>query len=352
MRDKPFIIPVFIPHAGCPHKCIYCNQRLITGNSVSYPDTEMVRKSIERFLRFSKKREKENSYIAFYGGTFTALPLEVQEKLLETVQEFVRKGLVEGVRFSTRPDCITEEELDFLANYPVKAIELGAQSMDDRVLRAAARGHSSRDTKKASKLIKYRSYELGIQIMAGLPKETRKSFYKTVQEIIEIKPDFVRIYPTLVILGSSLAKLYKQGKYRPLGLSEAVELVLDAYLAFEKAGIRVIRMGLQAEPWFDKPGIVLAGPYHPAFGELVISAYYNKLVSAILEEATPDQGYLEIRVPPEVFSQVRGHKGVNLKRWATLYSVPRIDIRGSKELKSEIVIRIGEKEWKINCPGL
>ena len=349
MKKKPFVIPVFIPHAGCPHDCIYCNQRTITGETVSFPTKEKVKKTIERFLRFRKKGDARRSFVAFYGGTFTALPLAVQKDLLDVAQEFIETKLLDGIRFSTRPDYIDTNELDFLSNYTIHAIELGAQSMVDDVLRAAARGHTSEDTKIASAMIKDSGYQLGIQIMVGLPRDTEKTFRKTVQEVIKLNADFVRIYPTLVIRDSALARLYTHGKYKALSLDKAVAMTVDAYTQFKKNGIEVIRMGLQPEPWFEKPGTILAGPYHPSFGELVVSAYYDNLICPVIASISVRGDYLEILTPRDIVSQVRGHGGRNIRKWCEIFELSKIEVKGAENLYGEIVLRSGKKEWKINC---
>ncbi len=351
MREKFFIIPVFIPHAGCPHECIYCNQRTITGESVSLPGEENVRNTIERFLNLPVRKSRKKYFVAFYGGTFTALPGEKQLEFLDVAQDYVKRGLIEGIRFSTRPDYISEQELNFLSNFTVDTIELGAQSMDDTVLRASARGHTAEDTRTAANLVKNKGIKLGIQIMVGLPKETRESFLRTVDEVIKLGPDFVRVYPTLVLKDSLLAGLYNQGKYRALNLDEAVDLVLDAYVKFKRANIRVIRMGLQAEPWFEKKGTVLAGPYHPSFGELVISAYYYKIVSGALNSVGTEGEAVDVIVPRRLISQVKGHRGSNIVKWEKHFNLSGINVIARGDAGEEIIIKSGEREWKINCQG-
>ncbi len=349
MREKLFIIPVFIPHAGCHHECIYCNQKAITGQSLPLPSREEIRETIEKYLGFPAKRHKERCFVAFYGGTFTALPMEKQIELLDVAHEFVKKGLIRGVRFSTRPDYISDDELAFLESYRISAIELGAQSMDNRVLRACARGHTAESTRVATELIKHRGISLGIQIMVGLPRDTRESFLKTVDEVIKLEPDFVRIYPTLVLRDSPLAGLYEKGNYTALDMNEAVDLTLRAYVKLRKANIRVARMGLQAEPWFDEKGTIVAGPYHPSFGELVMAAYYDKLISAVLDTCQISKDTLDVVVPAGSVSQVRGHRGSNINRWKKRFNISEIYVRESRDLCGEIILKSGVQEWKISC---
>ena len=352
MKEKVLVIPIFIPHAGCPHDCIYCNQKAITGESVSLPTKEKVEETIKEFLGFSRIGVRKECYVAFYGGTFTALPRITQEQLLGVAQDFVDRGLVKGIRFSTRPDYITSEELDFLEKYNIVAIELGAQSMDDAVLKAAARGHTAETTSVASRLIKDLGLELGIQVMIGLPKETEDSFRRTIREVISLGPGFVRIYPTLVVKDSALAEIYRLGKYKALSLEKAVKLALEAYTEFKRADIRVIRMGLQAEPWFDRGDTVIAGPYHPSFGELVVSAYYDKLITPVLKSIEDISDYIEIRVPVHLVSQVRGHRNTNIRKWTEMFGVTSIEVKGINGLQQEITIRSGKREWKINSQEL
>lgn len=263
------IIPFFIPHAGCPHQCVFCNQASITG-ATKPVDPAAIPAVIAARLRTRKTGTAPE--VAFYGGTFTALPREEQLGYLSTVLPFIRDGSVRTIRISTRPDCVNHDTLRFLRANSVSIVELGVQSMDDTVLRLAGRGHTAADTRAASAALKQSGFQIGMQLMPGLPGDSRTIFMETVAAIKELQPDFVRLYPALVIANTPLAKLFIDGRFKPLSLDEAVSLCAEAYAILDQVGIRVIRMGLQSSEELEQMGTVLAGPYHPAFGQLVTSA--------------------------------------------------------------------------------
>lgn len=262
MRDRA-IIPIFIPNYGCPHRCIFCDQRQTAGVRGPLPSGEEVRAEIRKGLTRVRAGKVQ---VAFYGGTFTALPLERQRDYLEAVRPFIEEGSVHSLRVSTRPDAIDPEVLRVLEEGKVETVELGAQSMDPEVLQRSGRGYGPEAVRKSAELLRERGFELGIQIMVGLPGDTPERFMGTVREVIALRPSFVRIYPTLVIRGTELEGWWRKGLYRPLSLEEAVELSALALREFEEAGIKVIRIGLQ--PNQDLEASVVAGPYHPAFGQL------------------------------------------------------------------------------------
>ncbi len=266
LRSRKLIIPVFVPHMGCPHDCCFCNQRTISGQTKP-PAEDDVRKIIDSYKGIA------NNYgsveIAFYGGSFTAIPLSQQEMYLHTARNRVGRNV--PFRVSTRPDCIDLPALELLEKYGVHTIELGAQSMVDHVLKASGRGHLAEDTVKAAELIKRRGFTLGIQTMLGLPGADRKTELYTVQQVIKLKPALVRIYPTIVLEGTELARMYLEGKYKAMQLAAAVDLSAVIIPAYEKNGITVIRTGLQSSDNIGEGGKIIAGPYHPAFGELVRS---------------------------------------------------------------------------------
>lgn len=266
----PLVIPVFIPHEGCPHSCVFCNQHSISGQSSkpAQPITPLeVQATIQSWLAHSNPEKHASVQVAFYGGSFTGLPIARQVELLEAVQPFLDQGTVQTIRLSTRPDYIDPDRLDLLRRYRVSIVELGAQSCDDRVLRQAGRGHCGADIAAASALIKAANIRLGLQLMLGLPGDTFRSLRATVARIVELRPDFVRLYPVLVLRGSGLDQLYHRGGYKPLSLSRAVLLAAFMKKRFDDQGIEVVRMGLQ--PSAELESALIAGPYHPAFGELV-----------------------------------------------------------------------------------
>jgi histone acetyltransferase (RNA polymerase elongator complex component) len=223
------IIPFFIPHSGCPHQCIFCNQKNITGQ-MKPVDPAVLPQKIKEYLAINTS--DKTAQVAFYGGSFTALPLELQKEYLAAVQPFLRSGQIENIRLSTRPDCITDDVLSLLHEYHANTVELGVQSMDDIVLQRSGRGHTANDTMNAvTRLKKYRFF-VGLQLMPGLPGDSADIFMKTVDTVIELKPDFVRIYPALVIKDTPLEDLYRSGRYIPLSLDDAVALCREAFERF------------------------------------------------------------------------------------------------------------------------
>lgn len=279
------IIPFFIPHAGCPHQCVFCDQKRITGRA-AVPDPASVPAVIGDFLASRRRgidgRQPEPAEVAFYGGTFTSLDLSVQQAYLEQVRPFIDAGAVRSARISTRPDSLSPDILSFLRRNRVTTVELGAQSMDDEVLRRSGRGHSAEQTRQAVRLLKQYDFRVGIQLMPGLPGDSPETFRRTVDETLELTPDLVRIYPALVISGTPLEQRYLGGQYRPLSLDAAVELCADAVERFRAAGIEIARLGLQSAEELERPGTVIAGPWHPAFGQLVASRRFLAIMHRLL----------------------------------------------------------------------
>lgn len=273
------IIPYFIAHQGCPHQCLFCNQQDITGEVFSPADLRRdIEERIDQWLAY--KKADASVQFAFYGGSFTCLPEAQQKIMLGAVRPWLDRGEIRTIRLSTRPDCIDQQRIQLLIDHGVGIVELGVQSLDDGVLDRAERGHSSRDCREAVHLLKSAGLEVGIQIMPGLPGETRSSFRRTVQQVIDLQPSFVRIYPALVIRNSGLADLYRSGAYLPLSLDKAVVLTGWARQKFLAHGIGVVRMGLQPSDSLARN--VLAGPYHPSFGEMVLSRVWLKRTRKVL----------------------------------------------------------------------
>jgi histone acetyltransferase (RNA polymerase elongator complex component) len=276
MSSRKFIVPVFIPHMGCPHLCVFCNQKNISGASRPPSPDEAA-----NYLDGSLSIDTPEAVIAFYGGTFTAIPLALQEKYLSVAQRFIAEKRASGIRLSTRPDGMSEGVALFLKERGVRTVELGVQSLDDTVLKKSGRGHTAADAALAARVVKEAGLELGIQLMAGLPGDSKEKFLHTVSETVKLAPHFVRIYPALVVEGSELADMWRSGEYSPLTLDEAVELCSEALEIFEAAGIKVIRLGLQPGEELEKS--LLAGPYHPSFGHLVKSRLALKKMLKALE---------------------------------------------------------------------
>ena len=324
-RPKPFIIPFFIPHAGCPHRCVFCNQTAITGLAAS-PSPAFIRPVIHQFRSYNH-RPREPIQLAFYGGNFLGLASGMIINLLAEAQECVREGLIDQIRFSTRPDTITSRTLDMLSGFSVRTIELGIQSMDDAVLSFSRRAHTSAQCEQALGLIKDRGYETGAQIMTGLPGDTGPQSFDTAQKLAALCPDFIRIYPTVVISGSPLAAWYHKGEYTPPGLKETVRLVSKLYRIFESRDIPVIRMGLQPTEDLDDSAVVLAGPYHPAFGHLVLSERFLEKTVRLIGNSPPRPGQsLTLYVHPRSASVLRGLRNDNIKSMKDTFGVHTIHI--------------------------
>lgn len=304
MSGKHANISVFVPHIGCPHICSFCNQCHITG-SRNLPDETDVVNAVNTAV-LSKGYNPQITEIAFFGGSFTAIEREYMVSLLEAAYPYVEDGTVRGIRISTRPDAIDEEILEILKSYGVTSIELGAQSLDDRVLEANRRGHTSLDVKNASKLIKEYGFSLGLQMMTGLYGDTDSGSVKTAQGIIALKPDTVRIYPTVVLKDTSLAVLYEKGEYKPQTVESAVKLCAELYLMFEENGISVIRLGLHT---IERDSYV-AGAWHPAFSQLCQSEIYYKKIRSALNLA----GDYTVFVNPSCISSAIGQKRSNILR--------------------------------------
>ena len=292
-------ISIFIPHLGCPQQCSFCNQKTITGNQ-KQPTCDDVISAVETALR-KKGYEYE---IAFFGGSFTAIDREYMLSLLKTAYAYVVDGKVRGIRISTRPDCIDDEILDILKAYGVTSIELGAQSMDDEVLKANLRGHTAQDVENASRLIKSYGFELGLQMMTGLYLDTDEKAVETAKRIIALQPSTVRIYPTVVLKGTMLARLYEDEVFKPQTVDDAANLCTRLVPMFEDAGIKVIRLGLHASDDIKKNAV--AGAYHESFGEIVKSRY---MLNRILKYKPGDY---EIMVNPRSVSQLKGQQKRNI----------------------------------------
>lgn len=302
MSAKHSNISIFVPHIGCPNKCSYCNQRHITG-VIKAPRAADVHEAVETALK-STKYDPKTTEIAFFGGSFTAINRNYMLRLLRAASKYVTEGKVSGIRISTRPDAIDEEILAILKEYKVTSIELGAQSLNNRVLKLNNRGHSANDVSRACTLIREYGFELGLQIMTGLYADNDASALKTAQKIVELKPDTVRIYPTIVLKDTDLAALYLDDKYKPQTLDEAVTLASELYTIFEENEIRVIRLGLHS----IENDAYVAGPWHPAFSELCQSQIMlNKALKTLNEK-----GNYIIYVNKSDVSKMIGQKRSNI----------------------------------------
>ncbi len=299
-------IPIFVPHRGCPFDCVFCNQRRITGVGTDVSAKDVTEK-IEEYLKILPS-DNVRIEVAFFGGSFTGIPMEEQNALMDAVLPYIKSGRVSGIRLSTRPDYITYEILDNLQKHCVTTIELGVQSMDDEVLKCASRGHTAQQVKNAVEMIKKYPFTLGLQMMTGLPGDTPEKSIYTANEIIKLHPSIVRIYPTLTIKDTYMEKMYRDGRYVPQTLDEAVELAKKLLLMFEAENIKVIRLGLQSTDEISENGSVVAGPVHSSFGELVESSIYLD----IMREKLPKNANVKMFVNPTEISKAVGNKRKNI----------------------------------------
>lgn len=302
MSSKHANISIFVPHIGCPNKCSFCNQRHITGTFLA-PHPQDVINAVKR-AKIASNYNPETTEIAFFGGSFTAINRNYMLSLLKTAADCVKNGDASGIRISTRPDAIDDEILTILKENCVTAIELGAQSLNDKVLKLNNRGHTVSDVENSSRKIKEYGFELGLQIMTGLYADDDRQALKTAKKVIEIKPDTIRIYPTIVLKDTDLAALYIDKKYTPQSLDDAVNLASKLYLMFINEDIKVIRLGLHS----IEENAFIAGPWHPAFSELCLSKIMLEKSLDLLKE----KGKYNIYVNKSDISKMIGQKRYNI----------------------------------------
>ncbi len=318
-------IPIFVPHKGCPFDCIYCNQKKISGRLIE-PGVAEMDEIIQRHL--STIEEGTEVEIGFFGGSFTGIDRDYQFLLLDTAYKYVKAGRVGSIRLSTRPDLVDENVICYLKSYGVRTVELGVQSMDDEVLRKSLRGHTAEDVYRASRLIKEGRMGLGIQTMLGLPGDSREKSLATAEKVAGIGPDEVRIYPTLVIKDTALEAMYRQNRYTPLTLEEAVDICSELLELYRKHNIKVIRMGLQPTETISEGGDVVAGPFHPAFGQLVESRLMLKKIDSVLQKTGSAPGRsLFITTPEKNISNIVGQKRSNIEYLKKKYSFSKVVVK-------------------------
>lgn len=301
-------IAIFVPHIGCPHRCSFCDQRAITG-SHTIPHAVDVQRAVERAVECGV--DAANTEIAFFGGSFTAIPREYMLELLSAAKPYVDAGF-RGIRLSTRPDAINSEILELLKSFGVTSIELGAQSMSDSVLEINERGHTSDDVERAAKLVKQYGFTLGLQMMVGLYGSTPELDLLTAKRVIALKPHEARIYPTVILKNTRLGELYLHGEYQPYRLNDAVALCAELLEMFESAGISVIKLGLHSSS--DVENDMLGGLYHPAFRELCESEIYRKR----MEELIGNDKAVTFTVPQRQLSKALGQKKSNIDRFRSM----------------------------------
>lgn len=317
-------VGLFVPHNGCPHQCSFCNQRAISGHSRQVTASE-VDAAVEIAI---KNPDSVGGEIAFFGGSFTAIDRKTMTELLACAYKYVENGSFKGIRCSTRPDAIDDEICRILKSYGVTAVELGAQSMDDKVLGLNRRGHTAQDVVNASEMLKSYGFELGLQMMTGLYGSENSDSIDTAEKIIALRPSTVRIYPTVVIKGTELAELYESGKYFPQGVDEAAKLCAELLLMFEKADITVIRTGLHSGGNTED---YIAGAYHPAFKELCEGEIYLKKAFEYISKNNIPKGKIAISVSPDAVSKMTGQRRRNIAALAengyTARVIPNMKIK-------------------------
>ena len=331
---KHYVIPIFVPHLGCPNDCVFCNQKSISGQKENMTVSN-AKKTIETYLE-DIDYKNSNVEIAFFGGSFTAIDDKLQEDLLTLAYSYIKQGKVKSIRISTRPDYIDKIVLKRLKKYRVKTIELGVQSANDYILAKSKRGHTFEDVKKASRLIKLYGFTLGHQMMVGLPESTKIDEINTAKEIIKLKPRIIRIYPVLVVKGTELEKDYLDGKYEPLTIVQAVEICKEIVVMFGKKKIKVIRIGLQgteeiADPTSDKSEVV-SGPYHPAFRQLVEAGLWYDVMLSKIKKLNAKVKEVLIKINPIDVNNVIGHKRENATKLKEIYDVDLV-IEQSEKIK-------------------
>lgn len=322
-------ISLFVPHAGCPHMCSFCNQKTISGKSEILTPSE-VKATLKKAAL--DNTAPESTEIAFFGGSFTAIERGYMISLLEETVPFIKSGRFSGIRISTRPDAVDLEVLKILKSYGVTSIELGAQSTDDGVLKMNMRGHTAEDIFKASELIKQSGFSLGLQMMTGLYGDTNEKCIKTARDFISQRPDTVRIYPTIVLENTYLEKLFLNGEYKPQTVEEAADICSVLLKMFYDESIRVIRLGLHSGGNVEE-GFV-AGPYHPAFGEICESKIYleeaKKALYAKFKNSKNKLNEAEIFVNDREISKMTGQKRENIRRLGDLGF--KVKIKGDPSL--------------------
>lgn len=387
MRNR--IYPLFMPHAGCPFRCVYCNQHAVTKVSAGKPEGGLAGDIMGRMAQLAHNALQSGipGELAFYGGTFTQLPDVLLETVLDSAANLVRQGAFTGIRFSTRPDAMSQRICSFLKNYPVQTVELGVQSFSDEVLRQTRRGYTADAVADAAGRVRESGWALGIQLMPGLPGDSKGRFLQSVAAAAAFKPRFMRFYPTLVLEGTELAQSLRDGSYRPISLKEAIDWCVSGWEILYGAGIPLARAGLHADPELERGGRIVAGPWHPAFGYLLRVQWWRRRVDERIAALAcgadygtgPDESSLadssqaageiarmdemarvdpikpnpptgggvslsyaigggragrrlEIRVPARQVSEAIGPKRINIRYWRKRWAIPEVRVIGDPEL--------------------
>lgn len=331
---KTITVPFFIAHQGCPHRCVFCDQVKISGGREDLPGSDAILERIASYRETAGSRDLE---VAFFGGTFTSLPAGGQERLLAPLQPLLARGELSSVRVSTRPDAIDAATAAFLRERGVGTVELGIQSLDDSVLASAGRGHTARDAENACRLLSAAGFRVGLQLMPGLPGESRATALATLRRALALEPAFLRIYPTLVLAGTELERLYRAGSYVPPTLPGAVSLCKVMLQEAMKASVPVVRIGLQATEDLRK-GAIVAGPWHPAFRQLVEAELFFDLMAKLSSGLPPRQRVTFVCSPSRV-SDAAGQRRANLTRLGGVLKCTAITIKPDSRL-SRVELRM------------
>jgi len=326
------LIPIFIPHLACHHRCVFCNQHRVTGQQqAELPSYQKIKKIVLEYLSFSPKRQ--DVQIAFYGGNFLGLPVSLLNDLLKSALDITKEFHLSGIRFSTRPDTVSQEKIELLSAYPITAVEIGAQSMDDNVLQLSGRGHSYQDTVNAVKLLQAYSFKVVIQMMVGLPGDSKKTVLASGKHIAQLQPAGVRIYPTLVLKDSLLEEWYQEGKFAPFDLEKSARCVGKLLRLFSGKNIPVLRIGL---PFCEEQALssVVAGPYHPAFGDLAWTYLFEDLIFEKLLNYGELPCSLTFFTNPKYLSRLRGYENLNIKTLSQKYSYVQFDFQPDLSLSA------------------
>jgi histone acetyltransferase (RNA polymerase elongator complex component) len=337
MPRQRMIVPIFIPHQGCPYRCVFCNQNEISGTEKE-EDQKRLDSAFETYLQSRPLEELPPiREAAFYGGTFTALPVQRQEFLLSAVQGWVDRGYIQSLRLSTHPGAVDTGALELLDKYSVKTIELGVQSTDPEVLRQSGRGDTPESLERSVHLIRSRGYQLGLQLMLGLPGDSEEAFQQSVVDTLRFGPDFVRIYPALVVRGTALHEMYQSGEYKPWSLDRTVNALKIAVNRFEVAGIPVIRLGLHPEP--SLLAHMVAGPHHPALRSLVDSRIGFDTLSDLLSRQGVLPERVTFNVPLRKLSNYTGHRKENILMLKERFAIKELVFTQTADLAApELVI--------------
>lgn len=338
---KHAIIPIFIPHKGCPNDCVFCNQRKITAHSAPLNPSD-IHNIVDDYMSTLSEMNLETIELSFFGGSFTGIPLDEQKNFLSVAKEYKTKGIIKKIHLSTRPDYINEEILDNLKNYDVDVIELGVQSFADPVLKASKRGHDASCVYKSCSLIKEYGFVLGVQLMIGLPMDTREYDIFSAMETAKIKPSVARLYPTVVIKDTELYDMFKGKSYSPMDQEDAVSRTAEMYRILVKENINVIRVGLKSSDIIGDENIT-SGTFHPAFRQLV----EGKIAREDLEEQIKTLGSLKSATfvsHPDSFNNMIGHKAVNKKYFENKYPCLKICYKSDEHIKKGTYLIFDEKE--------